>query len=771
MYFSTRNKDICISSSEAILKGISSDGGLFLPYSIPKLNVTEDLLKLSYEDLAFLVLKDYFDDFSEEELKSAIKKAYSKNNFKEKIIGFSNFNNYSFLELYNGPTATFKDMALSLLPYLMEIARKKEKINKEIKVLTATSGDTGSAALANFRGSKNIKLIVLYPDNGISLTQERQMLSFTSATSRAYALKNANFDDCQTLVKEVLNVKESNYLLTSANSINIGRLLPQIVYYYASYIYLVNSNKIKLNDKINVVVPTGNFGNIFSCYLAKKMGLPIDKLICASNENSVLTDFFRTGIYDENREFKKTNSPSMDILVSSNLERLLYLATNSDKKVKHMMDELKDKKSFKIDKDELNSLNDFVSYSVNEDETLNNIKNCYYENNYLIDPHTSVAYGSYLKYKKDINDNNYTIIVSTASPFKFPETIAKALEITYLDEEDALYKVSEDTNLEIPYQVKDSLINKTPKVVITKSEYKDKVLKKEKVVIKTPATSANLGCGFDVCGIALSLYNYFEFEVSDKDELIGFKPKDTKDNLILKAYKYVFTRNNFEYIPIKINSKEINIFEARGLGSSASCIVSGVLMANHVLGDYFSKKELITICSEVEGHPDNVAPCILGDFVTSFKKDEEYTSIQYEINKNIHFILCVSDFELLTKVARGVLPTSLSYKDIVFNTSRIVNLPSALASGDLNLLKDILVDTIHTPYRISLIPDAQKIRSIASDANLPFAISGAGSSLLILSHNDEIINDLKNEKYGVSYRFIDLKVDKTGAVLKEIYYE
>jgi len=772
MFFSTRNSNLCISASKAILMGISEDGGLFLPYNIPKIEVNNDLLKLSYCDLACLILKPYFDDFDEDELKKAIALAYSKENFDNKIFGIKSFNNFSFLELFYGPTATFKDMALSLLPYLMEIASKKEKNKKTIKVLTATSGDTGSAALANFKNAKNIKLIVLYPNNGISLTQERQMLSYTSSSSRAYALNGANFDDCQTLVKKTLEKENNNFILSSANSINIGRLLPQIVYYYAAYINLVNEKTINLGDKINVVVPTGNFGNILSCYLAKKMGLPIDKLVVASNENNVLTDFFRTGIYDDNREFKKTNSPSMDILVSSNLERLLYLVLKDDHKVCKLMKELKEKRIFKLEKEDFIKLNDFISYSVNEDETLSSIKDLYYSSNYLIDPHTSVAYGAFLKFEKENNKNNlHTLVVSTASPFKFPETIAKALGILYLDETDALHKVSEDTEIEIPYQVLKTLENKTKKIVINSNDYKNLIFKKETVTIKTPATSANLGCGFDVCGVALSLYNTFEFEINNKDELIGFSEKDTKDNLVLKAYQYVFNKYNFNYVPVKITSKEINIYEARGLGSSASCIVSGVLMANHVLGEYFDKKELVTIASEIEGHPDNVAPCIYGSFVTSYKKANEYTSIQYEINKDIHFILCVSDFELLTKTAREVLPHEMNYKDVVYNTSRIINLPSALKEGNLPLLKDLLDDRIHTPYRINLITDAEKIKNIAFMNNLPFAISGAGSSLLILSKDDEIIKKLKDEIYHVHYNFYDLKIDKVGATIEVKYHE
>jgi len=771
MYFSTRNDDLKISASEAILKGISEDGGLFLPYTIPTFLVDETTLNLSYQDLAYKILKQYFDDFEDFKLKEAINKAYSKSNFANKIYGLKSFTDFSFLELSYGPTLTFKDMALSLFPYLMEIAKEKNNIKKRIKVLTATSGDTGSAVLSNFSNTNGIDVIVLYPNKGVSKIQEKQMLSFTNSNSRAYALKNSNFDDCQTLVKKTLNTKDSDYVLTSANSINIGRLLPQIVYYYALYVSLVNEKKITLGAKIDVIVPTGNFGNIFSCYLAKKMGLPIDKLICASNENSVLTDFFKTGIYDENRKFIKTNSPSMDILLSSNLERLLYLIIEDSKLVSELMSKLKEEGKFTLDQKYFNKLKDFVGYSINPKETLSLINSCFKQNNYLIDPHTSVAYGAYLKYNENAHSNNYKVIVSTASPYKFPETIAQALDIKYLDEIDALKKVNEFTHVEIPSSLENVIYSKVPISVISKKEYKDIVLKKVKLIIKTPATSANIGCAFDVAGIALNLYNTFSFMLSNEDEVIGFNQSDSKDNLILKSYQYLFNRVKKKYLPIKIELISANVPEARGLGSSATCIISGILAANYFLGNLLSKKELITIASEIEGHPDNVAACLLGNLVTSFSENGIYTSIQYEISKKLHFILCISDYELLTSKARNVLPQSISYSDAKYNLSRIINLPSAMQSGDLVLLKDLMNDKFHTPYRMVLIPSASKIKEIANKYDLPFAISGAGSSLLIISYDDRIIDDLNKESYSANYRFVSLKVDHLGATIKEIFYE
>ena len=392
MFFSTRNSSLRVSASQAIIQGLAPDGGLFFPVQIGKVEMKEDLLNKSYQELAFLILRLYLDDFSDEEIEYAISKAYSKENFEEVITKNTIFSSFSFLELFHGPTITFKDMALSLLPYEMEIAKKKNNIDKDIMILTATSGDTGSAALSNFSKAEGIKISVLYPDDGLSDVQERQMLYFTSATSRAYSLKDSNFDDCQNIVKEILLEKQDKYILSSANSINVGRLLPQIVYYYYSYILLVKEGTIKLGDKVDVIVPTGNFGNILASYIAKLMGCPFDKIICASNENKVLTDFFNTGTYSIKREFKKTNSPSMDILISSNLERLLYLICQNDEEVKGYMASLKEKGEFSVSpyiKEVLDK--EFKAYSISQVQTSLGIKECFASHHYLIDPHTSCS--------------------------------------------------------------------------------------------------------------------------------------------------------------------------------------------------------------------------------------------------------------------------------------------------------------------------------------------------------------------------------------------
>ena len=395
MIHSTRSTQ-SYSIFEAIEKGLASDGGLFVIDEFKKVNLNA-LKDLSYHELVIEILKDYIPGIDK-----IISETYPDFEIKVKT-----FDNYAYLELFHGPTLAFKDVALSFLPFFLD--------NKRIVV--ATSGDTGSATLSGFKNKKNISVTVLYPNNLVSPLQERQMLYFTNERNSALAL-NGNFDDCQKLAKE-LALKDKN--LSSANSINIGRLLPQIIYYFYGYFSLVRENKIKMNEIIDIVVPTGNFGNILAGYIAKDMGLPVDTLISASNENKVLYDFIKTGIYDSNREFKKTYSPSMDILVSSNIERLIYYFYKDVNKVSELYDEFKRTGKMQI-KEYRDLFKDFDSAYVTNIEVLKEIKHEYQEKNYLIDPHTAVAKCAYNK----VGKNNYTLILSTASPFKFEDALKDA---------------------------------------------------------------------------------------------------------------------------------------------------------------------------------------------------------------------------------------------------------------------------------------------------------------------------------------------------------
>lgn len=455
LYKSTRGKEETVTASMAILKGLSEDGGLFVPTEIPKLDVPMDeLAKMSYQETAYEVMKCFLTDFTEEELKNCINNAYDEKFDTKEIAPLHEADGAYFLELYHGATIAFKDMALSILPHLMTTAAKKNQVKNEIVILTATSGDTGKAAMAGFADVPGTKIIVFYPKHGVSPIQEKQMV--TQKGNNTYVVGiTGNFDDAQTAVKKMFNDKEleaeldaAGYQFSSANSINIGRLVPQIVYYVYAYASLVRQGKIKDGQEINVVVPTGNFGNILAAYYAKQMGLPVHKLICASNDNKVLYDFFRTGTYDRNREFILTISPSMDILISSNLERLIYLLTGEDdKKNQELMRELKEEGSYTISDDMKAQLKDFVGGYATEDEVKQTIRDIYRETGYVMDTHTAVAATVYQAYRKESKDEHKAVIASTASPYKFARSVMTAIDDKYnqLDEFaliDELQKVS-----------------------------------------------------------------------------------------------------------------------------------------------------------------------------------------------------------------------------------------------------------------------------------------------------------------------------------------
>lgn len=455
-FISTRGKGEYISPSEAIIKGIADDGGLYVPVEFP---ILYDNLKkkmgLSYEELAYEIIRKFFDDVGDENLKEAINQAYKDKFFvREKK---------DFLELYHGPTSAFKDAALLFLPQIMKAAKKKKNIDEEIVILTATSGDTGKAALQGFSNVDGFKVVVYYPENGVSAIQQKQMVTQEGNNVKVIGI-SGNFDNAQSGVKSIFGdnelkkkLKEEGFLLSSANSINIGRLIPQIVYYFYGYFDLVNKQKIKEGDKINIVVPTGNFGNILAAYYGKKMGLPIGKLICSSNENNVLTDFLNTGVYDKRRELILTESPSMDILISSNLERLLFEANNRDSlETKKLMEELNSKGVYSISENAKEFLNDFYGNYANINEVYEAIKYVYDNEQYLMDTHTAVGYVVLEKYRKETSDYRQALVASTASPYKFPRSICNALGIDISGKNDfeILNILSNSTNTDIPNNLK-----------------------------------------------------------------------------------------------------------------------------------------------------------------------------------------------------------------------------------------------------------------------------------------------------------------------------
>ena len=465
LYKSTRDAEKTVTASQAILKGLADDGGLFVPVSIPKLPVSlGELKEMTYQEIAYTVMKEFLTDFTEEELKSCIAKAYDSKFDTEEIAPLAKVEDAYYLELFHGATIAFKDMALSILPHLLTTSAKKNQVKNEIVILTATSGDTGKAALAGFADVEGTKIIVFYPKNGVSRVQELQMVTQKGDNTSVVAI-HGNFDNAQSGVKAMFENKElekelneAGYQFSSANSINIGRLVPQVVYYVYAYAKLLQNEEIAEDEEINVVVPTGNFGNILAAYYAKNMGIPIAKLICASNENKVLYDFFQTGTYDRNREFVLTTSPSMDILISSNLERLIYKISGEDaRKDTDLMTELNTKGSYAITGEMKANLADFAAGYATEEQVAKTIHDIYEDTGYVMDTHTAVAATVYKAYREDSKDDRKTVIASTASPYKFAGSVMSAIDSKYKGQDD--FKLIEElqkvSGTELPNAIKE----------------------------------------------------------------------------------------------------------------------------------------------------------------------------------------------------------------------------------------------------------------------------------------------------------------------------
>ncbi|MFV0528563.1 MAG: threonine synthase [Lachnospiraceae bacterium] len=438
-YTSTRDSKQNVSASQAVLKGLSEDGGLFVPLDIPSLDISMDVLQtMSYQEVAYEVMSRFLSDYTKDELEYCIKNAYDSKFDTPEIAPLVKTKDANYLELFHGSTIAFKDMALSILPYLLTTAAKKNQVDKEIVILTATSGDTGKAAMAGFADVPGTSIIVFYPKNGVSAVQEKQMVTQKGDNTHVIGI-TGNFDDAQTGVKKMFNDKAlaeelnaKGFQFSSANSINIGRLVPQIVYYVYAYVTLLKKQEIQPKEEINVVVPTGNFGNILASYYAREMGLPIKTFVCASNDNKVLVDFFETGVYDRNRDFILTTSPSMDILISSNLERLIYHICQQDAGTNsRMMRELSEKGSYTITARMKSELQDFYGDFATQAETSAEIKRVFEQEQYIMDTHTAVASAVYKKYKESTKDVTSSIVVSTASPYKFVRDVMLSVDPAY----------------------------------------------------------------------------------------------------------------------------------------------------------------------------------------------------------------------------------------------------------------------------------------------------------------------------------------------------
>ena len=459
VYQSTRDEKNTVTASQAILQGLATDGGLFTPVSYPQVELDFNTLKdASYQEVAKLVLSAFLDDFTAEELDYCISHAYDSKFDTPAIAPLVKLDGQYNLELFHGSTIAFKDMALSILPYFMTTAAKKHGLENKIVILTATSGDTGKAAMAGFADVPGTEIIVFYPKDGVSKVQELQMTTQTGDNTHVIAI-DGNFDDAQTNVKHMFNDVELREKLaankmqfSSANSMNIGRLVPQIVYYVYAYAQLVKTGQITAGEKVNFTVPTGNFGNILAAFYAKQIGLPVGKLICASNENNVLTDFFKTRVYDKKRSFKVTTSPSMDILVSSNLERLIFhLVGNDATKTKELMESLLATGQYQLSNFDADILDLFAAAYADEAETAAEIKRVYEASDYIEDPHTAVASAVYQKYRTQTGDAAKTVIASTASPYKFPVVAVEAVTgETGLGDFEALAKLHTLSGVSVP---------------------------------------------------------------------------------------------------------------------------------------------------------------------------------------------------------------------------------------------------------------------------------------------------------------------------------
>lgn len=455
-YVSTRGQQEPIDFFQSVIQGLGNDGGLLIPdFEYENVDLSK-LQSMSYAKLAAKILSCFIDCQDDKVLEQLCHQAYGSF-FKDEVVPVKKVNQLYIAELFHGPTAAFKDMALSLLPYLMTYSLRQKLETRHVKILTATSGDTGKAALEGFKNIEGTSIIVFYPEDGISKIQKQQMITQSGTNVKVVGI-HGHFDDAQKAVKKAFEHEKikalcscKNIFLSSANSINIGRLIPQVVYYFYAYLSLVNNGDVTLGDKVNFTIPSGNFGNCLAGYIAKKMGLPIHKLIVASNKNHVLTDFFQTGTYHINRDFYQTNAPAMDILVSSNLERLLYILGCQPEEIKKLMKQLEKNGAYQVDDDLLGKIKEeFYADWLEEDETLNCIQQCYSQDHYLLDTHSAIGYGVYQKYCQDSHDSTPTILLATASPYKFASSIYQALTNQIVDDEVAIDLLYQLTNIAIP---------------------------------------------------------------------------------------------------------------------------------------------------------------------------------------------------------------------------------------------------------------------------------------------------------------------------------
>lgn len=741
----------------------------------------------TYIEMARVIFSQFLTDFEEADVQAIVYQTYKY--FNPSVVRKID-DQLNFLELWHGKTSAFKDVALQVLPRLLTQALKNIHESSEAVILVATSGDTGKAALEAFANVPQTRIVVFYPKDGVSDTQVRQMVTQEGDNVGVFAVKG-NFDDTQTAVKRILNDEEylkskPSIIFSSANSINWGRLMPQIVYYFSSYFAVAKTQ----GEKINFVVPTGNFGDILAGYYAKKLGLPIGKMICASNRNNVLTDFIQTGTYStKERTFHKTCSPSMDILISSNLERLLFDVYDGDAAaVAALMNDLRLNGEFTIGQPQLAKIQEtFTAGFATEKETREAIKDAYAQHHYLIDTHTAVAFSVYKKLlltEAETKVRTKTIILSTASPYKFPKDVYQAIydDDAAVADHDYAAALYEKTGVEVPSNLKDLMNRRAIHTTVVEME-KDGIKnalesflesrpcgldlkhcdRKRKMKIIVPATSANFGCGFDSVGVALDLYLEVEvLGVADKWEIVsGFNSEIPKDetNLIVKTALALVP----DLLPHRMAITS-NVPITRGLGSSSTAIVAGVLLADELAHLRLTRHEKLIFASKLEGHPDNVVPAVLGGLVVAcFRNGRlDYAPLKAP---NCSYVVFIPNYSLPTRVARGVLPKRLDYPEAV-TASAIANVMVAnLVNENLQIAGKMMEeDRFHERYRDELVPELGEVRRIAHEYGAYASVlSGAGPTILILAPKESV----PGIKERLSARFdadiLELRADARGA--------
>ncbi len=777
MYHSTRDNNNIASGAQAILQGIASDGGLFVPQKFEDLSDLA-LVRLPYDKLCERILKSFFPEL---ELSEEIKEAYAKFGVSD-AARIQRVQDFYVLELYHGPTAAFKDFALQVLPALMKKSKQVLGNNNRTLILTATSGDTGKAALEGFANidgiDSGIDVMVLYPSEGVSFVQKKQMTTQRGKNVSVFGIEG-DFDAAQKAVKHAfLNEELKNDLsdlgieFSSANSINIGRLVPQIAYYFYSYQTLLDKGDIKRGEKIDFCVPTGNFGDILAGYYARELGLPIGNLICASNENKVLKEFFETGIYDRRRALILTSSPSMDIVVSSNLERFLFHVLGDTDAVAGYMKQLEQDGFYQLSEEHFAKVKNagLVADYAKSPQAHLKIREVLKDGGYLMDTHTAIAW---TVAEKKCSDNKM-VVLSTASAYKFAPDVARALGLDFVDEADAMQKISEYSGVRIPERLRCVLEQEEiHREVIRVENFANRLMEAQSnrhLSIRVPATSANLGAGFDVLGVAVSVYAEFEVEASGlsldnslEDIQLEFdgveKEFDNKDNLFYKAFLDATQKIGNAYVPKKLKIKiKSNIPISRGLGSSSAFIVGGVMLAFELSKRPYTRAEALEVANSIEGHPDNVAPAIYGGLRASMQEGEHAYSMPLPIYEDLCFVAIVPKERFSTQKAREVLPKQVPFEDAVFNISRVAMLIAAFYNRDYSLLKQSLEDRLHQDFRLPHMIHAEDILSRAKNAQ-GYYVSGAGSTIMLLAESFEQIAEQFND---TDYEVIQMRVETKG---------